>query len=111
MGGKLEQAKDDLLRRAAETCAQPPGGSGGDLEEAVAYLRLYYRHVAPEDLLARDPADIYGPAMAHRRLGEERPQGRAKARVFTPRSRRTAGTRGTPSCRSSPTTCRSWSTR
>ncbi|MFI6518775.1 NAD-glutamate dehydrogenase [Spirillospora sp. NPDC050679] len=84
MGGKLDQAKDDLLRRAAETCAQRPGARGGDLEEAVEYLRLYYRHVAPEDLLTRDPADICGPAMAHRLLGEDRPQGRAKVRVFTP---------------------------
>ncbi|KAB2351468.1 NAD-glutamate dehydrogenase [Actinomadura rudentiformis] len=84
MGGKLDQAKDDLLRRAAETWAQGAGARGADLEEAVAYLRLYYRHVAPEDLLSRDPADICGPAMAHRVLGEERPQGRAKVRVFTP---------------------------
>ncbi|MFI0447939.1 NAD-glutamate dehydrogenase [Actinomadura sp. 6N118] len=84
MGGKLDQAKDDLLRRAAETWAQGAGARGGDLEETVAYLRLYYRHVAAEDLLSRDPADICGPAMAHRVLGEERPQGRAKVRVFTP---------------------------
>ncbi|GAA2423872.1 NAD-glutamate dehydrogenase [Actinomadura vinacea] len=84
MGGKLDQAKDDLLRRAAETCAQRPGGRSADVEESVEYLRLYYRNVAPEDLLARDPADICGPAMAHRLLGEERPQGRAKVRVFTP---------------------------
>ncbi|TMR06981.1 NAD-glutamate dehydrogenase [Actinomadura soli] len=84
MSGMLDQAKDDLLRRAAETCAQRPGARGGDTEEAFAYLRLYYRHVAREDLLDRDPADICGPAMAHRALGEERPQGRAKVRVFTP---------------------------
>ncbi|MBW8487545.1 NAD-glutamate dehydrogenase [Actinomadura parmotrematis] len=83
MGGKLDQAKDDMLRRAAETCAQRPGARG-DVAEAVAFLRLYYRHVAPEDLLARDPGDICGPAMAQRLLGEERPQGRAKVRVFTP---------------------------
>ncbi|MFC4910417.1 NAD-glutamate dehydrogenase [Actinomadura gamaensis] len=84
MGGKLDQAKDDLLRRAAETCLQGSASRGDDLDDAVAYLRLYYRHVAPEDLLDRDPADICGPAMAHRTLGEERPQGRAKVRVFTP---------------------------
>ncbi|MFB4313274.1 NAD-glutamate dehydrogenase [Actinomadura sp. 21ATH] len=85
MSGKLDQAKDDLLRRAAETCAQRPGSRGvGDVEEAVEYLRLYYRNVAPEDLLSRDPADVCGPAMAHRLLGDERPQGRAKVRVFTP---------------------------
>lgn len=84
MSGMLDQAKDDLLRRAAETCGQRPGARGGDVAEVVEYLRLYYRQVAHEDLLARDPADIGGPAMAHRALGEERPQGRAKVRVFTP---------------------------
>ncbi|MGP4026590.1 NAD-glutamate dehydrogenase [Actinomadura sp. 3N407] len=84
MGGMLDPAKDDLLRRAAETCAGRPGARGGDVEESFAYLRLYYRHVAREDLADRDPADVCGPALAHRTLGEERPQGRAKVRVFTP---------------------------
>ncbi|GAA0573368.1 NAD-glutamate dehydrogenase [Actinomadura livida] len=84
MSGMLDSVKDDLLRRAAETCAQRPGPRGGDVEETFAYLRLYYRHVAHEDLATRDPADICGPALAHRTLGEERPQGRAKVRVFTP---------------------------
>ncbi|GAA2084453.1 NAD-glutamate dehydrogenase [Actinomadura alba] len=84
MGGKLDEAKDDLLRRAAETCAQTPGARPDWAGDSFDYLRLYYRHVAPEDLLGRDPADVCGPAMAHRHLGEERPQGRAKVRVFTP---------------------------
>src|SRR4051812_46839213 len=73
--GKLDKAKDDLLERAAQVCAKP---------EAVDYLRLYYRQVAPEDLLVRDPADVCGPAMAHRHLAEERPAGEMKLRVFTP---------------------------
>ena len=84
MSGMLDSGKDDLLRRAAETCTQRPGAHGLDVEESLAYLRLYYRHVAREDLATRDPADICGPALAHRTLGEERPQGRAKVRVFTP---------------------------
>ncbi|MBC6456809.1 NAD-glutamate dehydrogenase [Actinomadura sp. HBU206391] len=84
MGGKLDEAKDDLLRRAAETCAQSPGARPDWAHDTFDYLRLYYRHVAPEDLLGRDPADVCGPAMAHRQLGEERPQGRAKVRIFTP---------------------------
>jgi glutamate dehydrogenase len=77
-------AKDELLLRAAETCGHTPGVHHITTEDALAYLRLYYRQVAPEDLVDRDPADIYGPALAHRSLGEERPQGRAKVRVFTP---------------------------
>ncbi|MEU9868281.1 NAD-glutamate dehydrogenase [Actinomadura sp. NPDC048021] len=83
MSGMLDQAKDDLLRRAAEACARRPDARG-DVEEVLAYLRLYYRQVAREDLVERDPAAVCGAAMAHRALGEERPQGRAKVRVFTP---------------------------
>jgi glutamate dehydrogenase len=84
MGGKLDLAKEDLLRRAAEVCARGAGSKGLELAEIIEYLRLYYRHVAPEDLLERDPVDISGAAMAHLQLGAERPQGRAKVRVFTP---------------------------
>jgi glutamate dehydrogenase len=84
MGGKLEAAKDDLLKRAARTCARTPGTGAASAEGALEFLRLYYRGVAPEDLVDRDPADVCGPAMAHRALGEDRPQGRAKVRAFTP---------------------------
>jgi glutamate dehydrogenase len=77
-------AKDDLLRRAAETCLRHAHGADHAVEEIHDYLRLYYRHVALEDLLARDSADVCGPAMFHRRLGEDRPQGRAKVRAYTP---------------------------
>ncbi|GAA4062435.1 NAD-glutamate dehydrogenase [Nonomuraea soli] len=74
----LEEAKDELLQRAAHQCADVPP------EEALAFLRVYYRHVAPEDLLERNPVDIYGPAMSEKHLAEVRPQGRALVRVYTP---------------------------
>ncbi|MFI6477026.1 NAD-glutamate dehydrogenase [Nonomuraea sp. NPDC050663] len=74
----LEEAKDELLQRAAQQCADVPP------EEALAFLRVYYRHVAPEDLLERNPVDIYGPAMSEKHLAEVRPQGRALVRVYTP---------------------------
>ncbi|MFC0036817.1 NAD-glutamate dehydrogenase [Actinomadura rayongensis] len=83
MSGELDQAKYDLLRTAAEQYAAALG-EHGDIAETDGYLRLYYRHVAPEDLIGRPPAEVYGPAMAHRNLGAERPQGRAKVRVFNP---------------------------
>jgi glutamate dehydrogenase len=84
MSGKLDEAKDDLLRRAAERCAHTPGARADSADGAFQYLRLYYLHVPVEDLLGRDLADVCGVAMAHRHLGEERPQGRARVRVFTP---------------------------
>ncbi|GAA3117708.1 NAD-glutamate dehydrogenase [Planomonospora alba] len=80
----LEEAKDELLRSAAASCAHTPGGDCGSAEEALAFLRLYYRHVAPEDLLDRDPVNVYGPATAHRQLAERRPAGRALVRAYTP---------------------------
>ncbi|MEU9830484.1 NAD-glutamate dehydrogenase [Streptosporangium sp. NPDC048047] len=80
----LNEAKDELLRGAAEMCAHTPGSEHVGTEEALAYLRLYYRHVAPEDLLSRDPVDVYGPAMAQRQLAERRPQGRALVRAYNP---------------------------
>ncbi|WP_283138429.1 NAD-glutamate dehydrogenase [Rhizohabitans arisaemae] len=79
----LDEAKDDLLRRAAEMCAHTPGSHPG-VEESLAYLRLYYRHVAPEDLLDRDPVNVFGPATAQRQLADMRPQGRALVRAYTP---------------------------
>nr|WP_203943673.1 NAD-glutamate dehydrogenase [Planotetraspora thailandica] len=58
--------------------------ASGEAEETFAFLQRYYRHVTAEDLAGRDPVDVYGPALAHRRLAEHRPQGRATVRVFTP---------------------------
>ncbi|MDF5751114.1 NAD-glutamate dehydrogenase [Spongiactinospora sp. TRM90649] len=80
----LDEAKDELLRGAAETCAHALGGDSMSVDEALAVLRTYYRHVAPEDLLDRDAVGLYGPAMAHRRLAAHRPQGRALVRAYTP---------------------------
>ncbi|MEV0233149.1 NAD-glutamate dehydrogenase [Nonomuraea sp. NPDC050786] len=78
----LDEAKDELLQRAAESCAV--GSEHVSTEEALSFLRVYYRHVAPEDLLDRNPVDVYGPAMSQRQLAEVRPQGRAVVRAYTP---------------------------
>ncbi|MGC5013265.1 NAD-glutamate dehydrogenase [Streptosporangium sp. DT93] len=95
----LDEAKDELLRSAAETCARTPGGDHAGVEEVLAFLRRYYRHVAPEDLLGREAAEVYGPAMAQRRLAGNRPQGRALVRAYTPEpagSPRSPGSAGSP---------------
>ncbi|MEO3786563.1 NAD-glutamate dehydrogenase [Actinocorallia sp. B10E7] len=76
---KLDVAKDDLLREAAETCAD-----ASEHAAVLQFLRLYYRQVAPEDLLGRYPADVRGPALAHREFGRTRRPGEAGLRVFTP---------------------------
>jgi len=82
----LEREKADLLDRAAEVAAASAGeGDEQDRPEHLqAFLRRYYRHVAPDDLVGRDPVDVSGAALSHRHLARTRPQGTARVRVFTP---------------------------
>ncbi|WP_327189537.1 NAD-glutamate dehydrogenase [Streptomyces xinghaiensis] len=94
MQNKLDEAKAELLARAARVAEKSPAGGGqpagfhrdGILDEEAlrAYLQRYYRHTAAEDLVDRDPVDVLGAALSHLRLAENRPQGKANVRVYTP---------------------------
>ncbi|MDQ0910119.1 glutamate dehydrogenase [Streptomyces canus] len=100
MQTKLDEAKAELLERAARVAENSPAGghlpTGAtdedsprtpdtpDSETVLAFLQRYYLHTAPEDLTDRDPVDIYGAALSHFRLGQTRPQGTANVRVYTP---------------------------
>ncbi|ADG87513.1 NAD-glutamate dehydrogenase [Thermobispora bispora] len=79
-----DKALDELLRAAAEACADTLGVRQVDGEDVLGYLRRYYKNVTPEELTGRGLAEVYGPALAHRRMAELRPQGRALVRVHTP---------------------------
>jgi glutamate dehydrogenase len=94
MQTKLDEAKAELLARAARVAENSPGGGhhpAGTLQgrrpdqaALLAYLQRYYLHTAPEDLADRDPVDVFGAALSHYRLAENRPQGTANVRVHTP---------------------------
>ncbi|MFK4071095.1 NAD-glutamate dehydrogenase [Streptomyces sp. NPDC029674] len=98
MQTKLDEAKAELLARAARVAENSPAGgrlpSGAptgttseatpDQDAALAFLQRYYLHTAPEDLADRDPVDVFGAAFSHYRLAENRPQGTANVRVHTP---------------------------
>ncbi|MDI2131425.1 NAD-glutamate dehydrogenase [Yinghuangia seranimata] len=90
MQSKLDEAKADLLARAAEAARQASSQHGGGGENGAGHidldvlLRRYYRHTAPDDLIGRDPVDVYGAAISHCRLAASRPQGTAKVRAYTP---------------------------
>lgn len=94
MQTKLDEAKAELLTRAARVAEHSPAGGllptgseqGGrpDRDTTLAYLQRYYLHTAPEDLADRDPVDVFGAALSHYRLAENRPQGTANVRVHTP---------------------------
>ena len=105
MSATLEQSRTQQLRAAAE---HAPEESREDVDRL---LHVFYRHTATEDLLAREPEDLLGAALAERDLARHRAVGTANVRVTTRPSRSRAGPAGTPSSRSSPTTCPSSSTR
>jgi glutamate dehydrogenase len=85
MVSKLDEAKKELLDRAAQVPEHSPVAAHGLGNEALAVLlHRYYRHVSQEDLTGRDPVDVYGAAVSHQRLAVTRAQGTAKVRVFTP---------------------------
>ncbi|MFG2196346.1 NAD-glutamate dehydrogenase [Streptomyces sp. NPDC048639] len=86
---KLDEAKIELLARAARVAENSPAGGqhpvqGLEPEALATFLQRYYLHTAPEDLADRDPDDILGAALSHYRLAESRPQGTANVRVHTP---------------------------
>ncbi|HEY3179718.1 MAG TPA: NAD-glutamate dehydrogenase, partial [Casimicrobiaceae bacterium] len=49
-----------------------------------AFIERYYGQVDPEDLLERQPADLYGAALSHWNFASKREPGRARVRVFNP---------------------------
>ncbi|MGH3446277.1 MAG: NAD-glutamate dehydrogenase [Nocardioidaceae bacterium] len=84
MHSRTEESKNKLLSEAATIAAHPKGGEGSAAVKTDHLLSLYYRHVAPEDLLERSPVDVYGAAVSQYTLAAERPQGTAVVHVFTP---------------------------
>jgi glutamate dehydrogenase len=49
-----------------------------------AFARQYYQWVPAEDLADRNPLDLYGAAVAHWNLAQQRAPGEAKVRVYNP---------------------------
>ena len=77
----LEQSRAQVIHTAAGL-----GQRGGlhAASDAVSFLTRYYRHIATEDLLAREPEDLLGAAMSHRELARERAVGSVNVAAFNP---------------------------
>ncbi len=82
MATRLHDQKEDLLSGAIARLHDKLDKRQAKLGEA--FLRHYYRSVAPVDLVDRDALDLYGAALAHLRFGERREPGKAKVRVYNP---------------------------
>ncbi|ANH38626.1 NAD-specific glutamate dehydrogenase [Nocardioides dokdonensis FR1436] len=76
--------KSELISRAAELARSGRGSGGPPHDQVGDLLTAYYRHVAAEDVAERSESDVYGALASHYRLAQQRPQGRATVRVFTP---------------------------
>jgi glutamate dehydrogenase len=84
----LEDSKTELLGRLSAHAEQRSAGKQAsgvpDGPSVPTLMREYYKHAAPEDLLDRNEADLYGAVMHHLKSGLDRPQGTATVRVYTP---------------------------
>ena len=89
MSAPLEQSRIDVLQAAAAAVKPPAkrgsgGGEGSTADAVSAFLKAYYRLVATEDLLARDPDDLAAIALGHKEFAEHRPVGTFNVRVHNP---------------------------
>ena len=82
MNPKLEAARSALIERAAAHARARLAGSQADM--VAGFLLRYWEQVAPEDLVGRDPVDVYGAGLAHLHLAEKRSPGTPRVRVYTP---------------------------
>ena len=80
---RAEQRKQEAVETAAELAVQRLKGERG--ADVARFLRRFYGHVPPEDIVGRSSDELYGAALSLWRFAESRPSGRAKLRVINPR--------------------------
>jgi glutamate dehydrogenase len=83
MSTEPEQAKAEILDRIVATINEKVPEQRR--EQLASFARQYYQRTAPEDLLERDPDDLYGAVLAHWRAAQHRQPGTEKVRVYSPR--------------------------
>jgi len=83
MAVRTEQQKREVVDKVAALVRER--ARDGDPATAEAFVRLYYRHVPPDDVLGEEADDLYGAALGLLRFAETRAPGAARVRVFNPR--------------------------
>ncbi len=88
MAARQEKTRDDakaeLVSAAAMLAQEGSDWSPDRVKTAEIFVPLYYRNVAAEDLVGRDPADVLGAALSHLQLAERRTPGTGLVRVVNP---------------------------
>ncbi|HET7594843.1 MAG TPA: NAD-glutamate dehydrogenase [Stellaceae bacterium] len=81
---RAEEQKNEAVEAVAALATRRLGD--GRAAAVARFVRRFYSHVPPEDILARAPEDLYGAALSLWRFAETRLPGRAKLRVVDPRA-------------------------
>ncbi|MGD9599572.1 MAG: NAD-glutamate dehydrogenase [Steroidobacteraceae bacterium] len=82
MKDNVPAARLALIERIVK--AAPAQGGARRRAAAAAFLRVYFRGVAEEDLHSRPAADLAAMALSHYELGRRRAAARSCVRVFNP---------------------------
>jgi glutamate dehydrogenase len=80
---RAEQQKQEAVEAAAALAARSLGSA--QTADVERFIRQFYSHVPPEDILTRPAEDLYGAALSLWRFAETRKPGTAKLRVLNPR--------------------------
>ncbi len=77
-----EQSKADLIDKVVERVRTR---LDGEVQGAESFVRQFYAHVPPADILGDSPDNLAGAALFLWRFGQQRPPGAPKIRVYNPR--------------------------
>ncbi len=83
MTAKAEQLKAELIDKVAGSAHERLDAVRAPL--ADRFIRQFYAHVPPDDVLKEHPDNLYGAALTLWNLGQSRETGSAEVRVHNPR--------------------------
>ena len=83
MAFSKEKLKSELINQALELVHRSLDGDRA--ADADRFLRTFYAHVPPEEVLRETPENLYGAALTLWRFARQRNPGEAKVRVYNPR--------------------------
>ena len=82
MALKAEQLKGELTDKVIERVHDRLPRD--KIPRAEAFVRRFYAHVPPDDLMQASTDELYGAALAILQFGSARPPGEAKIRIYNP---------------------------
>ncbi|MDX1712006.1 MAG: NAD-glutamate dehydrogenase, partial [Rhodovibrionaceae bacterium] len=80
---KAEQQKNELIDQIADQVQSrlEPGRA----EPAERFVRMFYAHVPPDDILSESPDNLYGAAMSLWSFAQKRKSDEAKINIYNPK--------------------------